>query len=432
MSTSRRLAAVDVVQHVLDRLTVTAFSTAGAPGAGAPVPDRSPDESLADLSLADGHPGISLAFSGTVPRRPGHAARAHDHLARATSILARGDEPAAGIYNGPGSMAYALLIAHRSTGGYRSALERLDDFQRNLVRTSLPEITDAPVASNGQFEVVRGLSGIGRYLLARGETCAPELRLLLGHLVELAHGRVMLRGRPVPRWWTAVPALPDLESALPDGHLNLGLSHGIAGPLALLSLAWRDGVVVEGHREAIEQLVGLFEEWTTEDGDGIRWPDYLGLTDWSAGYGRPTGRTKPPSWCYGAPGTSRAIQLAALALDRSDWHDLVHRSLLPLLTTPLDAWGTDTPWLCHGWGGLLHLFGLLKEHIDDPRPARVHEQLATAVLERFDTGTRFGFSSPHSNAPGFLTGAAGTALALDAYANGGRAHSGWDMALLVN
>jgi hypothetical protein len=171
----------------------------------------------------------------------------------------------------------------------------------------------------------------------------------------------------------------------------------------------------------LESLAGLLWRWVAEDQAGIHWPGYLSLDHWAAGPARKVPRQRP-SWCYGTPGVARAVQLAALALDRSDWHDLAHRSLLPLLALPLGAWEIDGPGLCHGWSGALHVLGLLNEHLHDERLARVRDELAVRVLTDLPHGT---------DEPGFLEGAAGTALALDAYAEG-RALSGWDMPLLVS
>ncbi|GAA2931351.1 hypothetical protein GCM10020221_28940 [Streptomyces thioluteus] len=94
--------------------------------------------------------------------------------------------------------------------------------------------------------------------------------------------------------------------------------------------------------------------------------------------------------------------------------------------------------LCHGTSGLLHIFGLLATHIDDTRISAACDELATMTLSQFDESHRFGYRTAATNAPlgadvpAFLDGAAGVALALDAYANNGVAAADWDMALLVN
>ncbi|MYV96729.1 lanthionine synthetase C family protein [Streptomyces sp. SID3343] len=426
-----------VVARVLDRLADPEATAADTLIPGSAWPEGVDLPLWIDLSLSSGYPGVSLAFAGTTPQGGSHTAHAHTYLTRAMAALSAGEHPPAGIYSGPGAAAYAVLVAHRATGGYVSALERLDDHQRRLVRGALPAVGDQPLTTNGAFEVVRGMSGVGRYLLARGDGCADELRLVLSWLVALADGEIGHRGHRVPRWWTTAAPKLGQEVELPDGHLNLGLSHGIAGPLALLSLAWREGVVVDGQREAIESIAALLTRWAVPDpdGGGVSWPGYVTLDRWARGPGT-TGTRQRPSWCYGVPGVSRAVQLAALALGRADWHDLARRSLIGLLDAPVETWVTDDPALCHGWGGLLHVLGRMNAEWDDPRLTRVCDELAAVVIGRFRDEYRFGFRSTMTHVaegadvPAFLEGAAGVAAALDAYAHG-RAAAGWDEALLV-
>lgn len=430
-------AARVVAAQVFDRLADPEATAADTriPGT-TPVAPREPLWS--DLALSSGFPGVSLAFTGR--GRPGSedAARAHAYLARAMRAMAATAHAPAGIYTGPGAVALAVLVAHRATGGYRSALDRLDDHQRRLVRRALPEVRDTPTTTNGEFEVVRGMSGVGRYLLARRERCDEELGLVLTYLTRMAHGEITHRGLRVPHWWTwAAPKLGQ-EAEMPDGHLNLGLSHGVAGPLALLSLAWRQGAVVDGQREAIERLVGLLRRWAYEGEDtgGPVWPPHVTLDDWAAGPGGPAAPRWRPSWCYGAPGISRSIQLAGQALDRADWLRLAHRSLLPLLATDPDTWNIDNAHLCHGWSGLMHLLAVLNESIGDKRLSDLVDDMAARTLAEFRPGYRFGFRASltqiaqGADVPAFLEGSTGTALALDAYAKG-RTTTEWDMAMLL-
>lgn len=429
--------ARDVAAQVFDRLADPDATAVDALNPDLSSPGVVRELLWSDLSLSSGYPGVSLAYTGRGRPSPEDAARAHAYLVRAMRATAAGAHAPAGIYTGPGAVAFAVLVAHRATGGYRSALERLDDHQRRLVRRALPEVRDTPVTTNGEFELVRGMSGVGRYLLARRAECEEELGLVLTYLTRMAHGEITHRGRQVPRWWTwAAPRLGQ-EVEMPDGHLNLGLSHGVAGPLALLSLAWQQGAVVDGQREAVERLVDLLRAcaFESEDGSGPVWPNHLTSESWAAGPQGPPPRRRP-SWCYGAPGISRAIQLAGQAFDRAEWLRLAHRSLLPLLGTDPETWSIDNPNLCHGWSGLMHLLAVLNESIGDKRLADLVDDMAARTLAQFRPESRFGFQATltdvpqPADTPAFLEGAAGTALALDAYADG-RTTTDWDMALLL-
>ncbi|MGW3566349.1 lanthionine synthetase C family protein [Streptomyces sp. NPDC000941] len=430
--------ALAVSAQILDRLADPPATMAATRIPAEAADDGVPESVWAELTLGSGSPGLSIAFSGVSHRAAEQVPRAHAYLGVATRAVASGTVAPSGIFKGPGALAFAVLLAHRSTGGYVSALQRLDAYQRDLVGTVLPAgEDDAPLPTIGHYEVVRGLTGVGRYLLARVESCGQALDSVLDYLICLSRGTVGHRGHRVPRWWALDAPRIGSEAAFPGGHLNLGISHGVAGPLALMSLAWQQGVRRPGQREAIESTADLLTRWAVKDGHGPFWPPHLSLAQWLAGpeeYGEPAGW---PSWCYGAPGVSRALQLAGLALDRQDWAALSQASVERLLTVPMHDWGIHDHALCHGWAGALHQLGRLNEHLDDPRIDVLRDQLATELTQSFDPDLPFGLRFTMTAVPygsdisGYLDGAAGVALALDSYA-AGATPSGWDMPLLLS
>ncbi|CAL9644280.1 lanthionine synthetase C family protein [Streptomyces sp. enrichment culture] len=405
------------------------------------IPSEAADDGVAEpvwaeLTLGSGSPGLALAFAGAA-RDPGRQVpRAHAYLTAGTRAVSGGPGTASGIFKGPGALAFAVLVAHRTTGGYVSALGRFDAYQRDLVRTVLPPVENRPLSTIGHYEVVRGLTGVGRYLLARAETCEEPLTAVLDHLVRLSVSTVEHQGARVPRWWALDAPRTGSEEAFPGGHLNLGLSHGVAGPLALMALAWEQGVRVPGQQEAMEATAGLLRAWAVTDRHGVFWPGHLSFAEWRRGPAAYDGRAKWPAWCYGAPGVSRALQLAGRALGRSDLSDLARASVDRLLALPRSDWGINDHALCHGWAGALHQLGRLDEEWRDPRLARLRDDIASELVTAFDPALPFGLRFTMTKVPfgsdvsGYLDGAAGVALALDSYAVDGTP-ADWDMPLLL-
>ncbi|MFJ5922287.1 lanthionine synthetase C family protein [Kitasatospora sp. NPDC092948] len=436
-SSELREAAGAMSDRILDRLADPAATMAATRIPAEAAEDGVAEGVWVELTLGSGSPGLSLAFSGGARPRADRVERAHGWLAVGTRAAADGDTAPSGIFKGPGALAFAVLVANRATGGYTTALHRLDAYQRQLVQTALPAVPDGPLPTIGHYELVRGMTGVGRYLLARADTCGEELERVLGYLIELARGETEHRGVRIPRWWALDAPRIGSEHLLPDGHLNLGLSHGVAGPLMLLSLAWRDGIRLPGHQEAVESAAALLTHWAVRDEHGAYWPNHLDLTEYLAG---PDTWRKPagwPSWCYGAPGVSRALQMAGAALDRPDWTAVARDSVERLLAVPADDWGVIDHALCHGWAGALHQLGRLNEHFTDPRIDRRRDEIAARLLDAFDPEAPFGLRFSMTPKPfasdvsGYLDGAAGVALALDSYATGGTPHD-WDMPLLLS
>ncbi|MEU0577268.1 lanthionine synthetase C family protein [Streptomyces griseoincarnatus] len=421
---------------ILERLADPAATVRATRIPAEAADDGVPEPVWAELTLGSGSPGLALAFAGTARYPERQVPRAHAYLTAGTRAVSGGRGAASGIFKGPGALAFAVLVAHRTTGGYVSAVGRFDAYQRDLVRTVLPPVEDRPLPTIGHYEVVRGLTGVGRYLLARAETCEEPLTAVLDHLVRLSVGTVEHQGARVPRWWALDAPRIGSEEAFPGGHLNLGLSHGVAGPLALMALAWEQGVRVPGQREAMEATADLLRTWAVTDRHGVFWPGHLSFSEWRRGPAAYDGRAKWPAWCYGAPGVSRALQLAGRALGRRDFSDLARASVERLLSLPRSDWGINDHALCHGWAGALHQLGRLDEEWRDSRLAALRDDIASELVSAFDPALPFGLRFTMTKVPfgsdvsGYLDGASGVALALDSYAVDGTP-ADWDMPLLL-
>ncbi|KES04994.1 hypothetical protein BU52_22485 [Streptomyces toyocaensis] len=425
-----------VSADILDRLADPTATMAATLIPAEAADDGAAEPIWAELTLGSGSPGLALAYAGAARDAARQVPRAHAYLTAGTRAVSGRPGAAGGIFKGPGALAFAVLLAHRTTGGYLSALRRFDAYQRDLVRTVLPPVDDRPLPTIGRYEVVRGLTGVGRYLLARSESCEEPLTAVLDYLVRLSLGAVEHQGAQVPRWWALDAPRTGSEAAFPGGHLNLGLSHGVAGPLALMALAWEQGVRVPGQQEAMEATADLLRTWAVADRYGLFWPGYLSFAQWQRGPAAYDGNAKWPAWCYGAPGVSRALQLAGRALGRTDFSDLARASVDRLLVLPRSAWGIHDHALCHGWAGALHQLGRLNEEWQDVRLAELQDGIATELVSAFDPALPFGLRFTMTKVPfgsdvsGYLDGAAGAALALDSYAVDGTP-ADWDMPLLL-
>ncbi|GAB3474622.1 hypothetical protein GCM10027440_05300 [Nocardiopsis coralliicola] len=60
-----------------------------------------------------------------------------------------------------------------------------------------------------------------------------------------------------------------------------------------------------------------------------------------------------PSWCYGTPGITRALQLAGLALGDPHRQEHAETTLYRCLSDPAQTAQLVDPPVCHGWAGVL-------------------------------------------------------------------------------
>ncbi|MEX3106246.1 MULTISPECIES: lanthionine synthetase C family protein [unclassified Streptomyces] len=411
-----REAAARIAAEIADRLTdpEQVAAVASAPDnlmryPGDPQPVWHPQ------SLSDGHPALALLH--TELHRP--AAQTHAHLSAALAAGLRLRPQA--LYSGMTALAFAAQAAAGTYGGYTTLLAGLDrhivDQARRRAHADLERLrAGRSVGAWTTYDVLAGTTGTGRYLLAR-DSESPALAEILDSLVAAATAE--------NGWWIT----EGLDHGLPE-HLNLGLAHGISGPLALLALAWRAGVRVERHAEAIERITALLTRWRTADG---YWPHLITRAHLE---GRELPACGRDSWCYGTAGTARAVHLAGLALGRADWCADALASLYGAVRAASDDRTVDSA-LCHGWAGLLQITLRMAHDSGDPGLPDLADALAARVIAGYTPEAPFGYRYTHHLAarpldrPGLLEGAAGIALALHTYASGAVPATSWDGALLL-
>ncbi|RBM19124.1 lanthionine synthetase [Streptomyces sp. PT12] len=346
----------------------------------------------------------------------GDANTAAHHWNAASRAL--GDAPSDGVHTGPGALATSLIIgtAHLPDRGPHHALVPratgwLSARAQALARHQ--QTSPHPWTPWAVYDAIKGLSGIGRILLAAHTTghhtdAATGLRAALTTLT----GMILTDQGTRPGWWLPAHAHPPTVRVPPSGAATTGMAHGIAGPLAFLALAQRAGHTVPGQHDAIAKAAHWLLTWA---GPGPTWPPHISGTDLDTGP-TPTPSITPgrrTAWCYGTPGIATALNHAGQVLNDPT---LLHAATTALghLAADLTAWDTEGPGLCHGAAGVL-----------------ISARHSNAQLAARAVNTALSLSSA---TPGLLTGKAGAALALADYAQL-LAHprtAPWDAVLLAS
>ncbi|MDT0322877.1 lanthionine synthetase C family protein [Streptomyces millisiae] len=354
-------------------------------------------------TLNDGLPGTALLLATLSTTDHTLARAAERHWEAAAPLLT--NSPPDGIYRGPGALAASLIIgsAYLPSTPTRRALDhatawlaaRAQGLARHQQRRRAAGHLGTPW---GVYDVIKGLAGIGRILLTairtRDSVAQQGLDAALTTLTDMINTPADL-----PGWW-----LPAEEHVLPvpgtlpaSGAATTGMAHGIAGPLALLSLATRAGHTVPGQRTAIRSAAAWLLRWSTP---GPAWPpnisgEALRNVPNTAGLAPSPGRRD--AWCYGTPGIATALIHAARALDDDELHHTAHAAMDVLARRSADSWDSTGPGLCHGSAGVLQA-----AHRTGHAELARHAALRTARL----------LLAAESRTAGYLTGTAGATLAL--------------------
>lgn len=374
-------------------------------------------------SLADGAAGVALLHIERARSGTGTWQTAHAWLKAAThhEISAAGT---AGLFIGAPSIAFVLHTAGADGANrYAPALARLDPCVTALahrrVDRALARMARAERPAFAEYDLLHGMTGIGAHLLRHvpGSEALPRILSYLVRLTEPLHAD----GETLPGWWTFHDPNRRTSPGFPGGHANLGMAHGIAGPLALLAHAQRNGVAVDGQTGAVERICSFLDSWCQPP--GTWWPQWVTQHDLRAGRPAQPGPARP-SWCYGTPGIARAQQLAAIATGDTPRQRHAEAALSACLADPAQLGQVTDASLCHGWAGIYQTAAraasdALTPHISGHLPslaAQLTNHAHAAQCQR----------------DGLLEGKTGFALALHTAAHGPPPIPGWDTCLMIS
>lgn len=390
-------------------------------------------------SLATGFAGIALAcaYAQRCNADADWGALARRALVIAASQLKR-QAAQPGLFGGIAGVAFAGQYLSLYDESCSSLVAQSNQhLSRSLAGVAARAVTTQGI-SESSFDLVSGTVGVGAHLLGHEADAAvhESLERVLEWLVSLVAPD---RDEPIPRWYTP----PNLSTnsvfreQYPHGVLNLGLAHGIPGPLALLSLALLHDVEVPGQARAIDALAQWLIDHEIKTERGPDWPTVVPLQRDASGalIEAPDDFPARSAWCYGAPGVSTALLIAAKARQKDLYWSHAIAGMKGALARSLDQREIDSPTFCHGVSGLLAMVLRFAHETGLPLFDEACVQLTSQLLDLYDTDSIFGFvdlerDTVHRDSPCLLTGATGIAMVL--LAAGSTVPPDWDRMFLLS
>ena len=370
---------------------------------------------LRSASLASGRAGVALFFRA-LSALTGNAAaeqRAWELLDDSIALLAERTMDASLFCGFPGVAWVAELIQDRPGESMDDSNEEVDEFLLELLERG---------PWNGPYDLVDGLAGIGVYFLERlplrnARRC---LSLLVQRLDEKSGG-----GTDWPPFPSSLgdPAPPQRPS-----RVNLGLAHGVPGPIAVLGLIASTGIE---QARARRLLMNAFD-WLTQQRQG---PDQdIAFADCTMS------SNSRSAWCYGDPGAAAALLLAGRSVGDRNCQRFAMEVARLSARRRFDRTGVVDAGLCHGTAGLGHLYNRMYQATSDDvmKQAALNWFQRTLALRRAGEGIG-GFSTwsfelkregEWQADPCWLTGSAGIGLALMAGIS--EIEPVWDRAMLLS
>ncbi len=374
-------------------------------------------------SLAGGAAGIALLHVERARSGHGDWATARAWLTEAASGNVTSASNARLFFGAP-ALAFVFHIASVSTGRWRRAMNALDaatlDVTRAAIAAAHARMDHADRTELREFDLIRGLAGLGAYHLA-AHPDHPVTRDVLACLARLTEP---LPGgqEGLPPWWTDASPSGDPGPGFPGGHGNFGMSHGISAVLAVLSLAILRGLAIPGAEEAAGRICAWTDQWRHGGQDCPWWPGVITRAEAKTGH-VDAGQRPRPSWCYGVAGTARAQQLAGLSLRDPARRQAAEAAVLAVLRDPAELARLPEAGLCHGSAGLLQAAWRMAADATGEEIASEIPRLAARLAAQL--------TGHGSGDPELLDGAAGAALALHTTGTGSAPAPSWDAFLAL-
>jgi hypothetical protein len=224
----------------------------------------------------------------------------------------------------------------------------IDNLSKYLDTT---KIEDLMTTSN--YEVIAGLSGPLRYLLDFPEN--HEMVKMAEKIVDLFVKRS--KEKVVAEYkvtgWHHYPSEMEasfMQFEAPNGVVNYGLSHGMAGPLVALSMAYKNGIYIDGLEDTINNLISEYMGAYYYVNDIIHWPGMITLEQ-RMGVEEIDKMAGKMSWCYSSVGILRALYMASDFTNNEEVRQFAVKEYLKIAKMDMTDYLLTQPIVCHGHAG---------------------------------------------------------------------------------
>ncbi|MCG5103140.1 lanthionine synthetase C family protein [Oceanobacillus alkalisoli] len=299
------------------------------------------------------------------------------------------------LWAGLTGIAASTYLLSNNGKYYSNFLHQINELIVNSTEDFLNQAKKNIQSGNVQsfdFETIYGLAGIGRYLLFFSKE--EEVNQLINKMIDyfvLLDNQQEVNGFLLPHYFiTFDNQFEDDRNRYQNGHLDLGISHGICGPLAFLSLAYEQGFNYPKQVEVIHHLSSILIDFAQEDGEMVWWPSKISFEEFTNKKLQSYNKYSF-AWCYGAPGVARTLWLSGRVTNNQLYKELAKHAYSSLSKLNLNQLGLVSPTYCHGYAGLLHQTLLMYLETRDENLYYFMETIKDELLTFFNKNNPLGF-----------------------------------------
>jgi len=288
-------------------------------------------------------------------------------------------------FGGMSHVAYAVSDLVAKTPKLQPFLQAIHKILCDNLTAYLKKTNTDDFKASGNYEVINGLSGPLSYML--NTDADKQMANLTTQIVDVFIARskdITLLDWRITGWhyYPSKVEKSFMTEEVPNGVINYGLSHGMAGPLATLGMAYKKGMRNEGLDKAIS---GLFTEFMNglyyDENDIVQWPGRISVEQY-VGLEPIQTASRQQSWCYGSVGILRAMYIAAVATGNSEIEKFAIEEMVKIAEIKLEKYLLTQPIVCHGYIGTAAILDMMYRDTGK-------SDLMTKVMQMVEVSTEY-------------------------------------------
>lgn len=326
-----------------------------------------------EKSLSHGIPSLILMYSSLykITKQEKYMVVSQVYIEKLVEIVSKDGIESPSLYAGTAGIALAIREASLSGKYYTKLLNSLHRLLKKQIQEkliiSLSNI-DRGIIEPFDYDMVNGFSGIVNYLILEKEYFFEELKQIGTYLLKYIE--------------TILNKVTNCSVGLKNG-LDLGIAHGIVGPMLALAKLKSENILKEDMgilNEAIK-LVFLCRR------DDKLWPGKI----YSNNIINLDFKNLPTrmAWCYGTPGVAFALFKICQLMNLNYIDEIIESLVNHLHSTEKNIY---SPSMCHGLAGVAFIYDFIGRNNSNVELTDFSDSLRKKIITLFSEEKVFGYT----------------------------------------
>lgn len=360
-----------------------------------------------DKSLSHGLPSLMLMYSSLykVTEQENYLILSNLYVEKLVEIISEEGIESPSLYAGTSGISLAVREASMSGKYYTKLLNSLHYLLKEQVREKLAislSNIDKGIIEPYDYDMVNGFSGITNYLILEREYFFEELSQVGIYLLKY-----------IETILNKVACSADMEF-----ELDLGIAHGIVGPILTLAKLKSEKIIQENVTDKLNKVVSMVLSFRRTD---KLWPGKIYSNNiLNIDFGNLPTRM---AWCYGTPGTALALFKTCQLVNLNYTNDIIESLIAQIRSSEKNTFSIS---ICHGLAGVAFVYDMIGNKNTNKELISFANDLRQRIITSFSTAKVFGYSDREKigndlielESVGILQGVSGIVLfLLDAYSD---------------